>query len=56
MTNPKPTDNPFRVFRGGSWGNTNPAVVRAVFRYGHAPSIRPDNVGFRTTLTGRTPR
>jgi hypothetical protein len=42
------------VFRGGSWLNTNPAVVRAAYRGTSTPSSR--FVGFRISLAGRLPR
>lgn len=48
-------DNPFRVFRGGSWFSTDPAVVRAACRYAYAPSVRISHVGFRCALRSRAP-
>jgi formylglycine-generating enzyme required for sulfatase activity len=56
VSNPKPTDNPSRVFRGGSWTNAHPVRVLAIYRNGYPPTYRDGLVGFRTTLAGRTPR
>ena len=50
---PSLTDTLRRVFRGGSWGNTTAAVVRAAFRDGNAPLIRSNIIlGFRTVQSG----
>jgi formylglycine-generating enzyme required for sulfatase activity len=35
-----------RVFRGGGW-NYDGIGCRAAVRYGHAPSHRSDDIGFR---------
>jgi formylglycine-generating enzyme required for sulfatase activity len=56
MTKLKTTDKLPRAVRGGGWGNTNPAEVRAACRGSDSPSDRYYVVGFRTTLSGRLPR
>ncbi len=56
MTKPKTNDNLFRVLRGGCWVGNYPAAVRAHPGNTNTPSYRGRYVGFRTTLTGRTPR
>jgi formylglycine-generating enzyme required for sulfatase activity len=55
MTQPTNDKLP-RVIRGGSWGHTVPAVVRAANRVTNTPSSRSNIVGFRTALAGRLPR
>ncbi len=41
-----------RVLRGASWGNLDPVYLLSSYRYGSAPDIRYDNVGFRCVLVG----
>ena len=53
-TKPKPDKLP-RVIRGGGWGGSNPAEVRAAFRSAITPSSRYNIVGFRCALRGRGP-
>jgi len=36
-----------RVFRGGSWSNTDPALLLSAYRYENSPALRASNVGFR---------
>ena len=52
MTRTKPTDNIFRVFRGGAWNSDDAARVRAAFRYGYTPSLRHNYIGFRCAQRG----
>jgi formylglycine-generating enzyme required for sulfatase activity len=40
-----------RVVRGGSWRNGGADNLRCAHRYGHAPSFRRDNYGFRCART-----
>ena len=37
----------YRVYRGGGWGNANPASLRASLRYWGSPSRRYGGLGFR---------
>ena len=37
----------FRVYRGGSWADDQPAVVRAASRHQAAPTKRGEFLGFR---------
>ena len=53
--NPTPSKQ-LSVLRGGGWNGYQPVAVSAADRYWLTRSIRLPNVGFRTTLTGRTPR
>jgi formylglycine-generating enzyme required for sulfatase activity len=57
MTQPtaKP-DNHLRGIRGGTWIDGDASEVRSSARYDNAPARRYGYVGFRTALTGRTPR
>ena len=50
MTRTKPTDNIFRVFRGGGWGNG--ALVRAAYRNDSTPTNRGSSIGFRCAQRG----
>ena len=43
-----------RVYRGGSWGN-DARVSRTAHRYYHFPSIRGDQIGFRSVLSPGQP-
>lgn len=52
MTRTKPTDNIFRVRRGGSWDNSSATIVRAAFRYDCTPTFRLSNIGFRCAQRG----
>ncbi|MFN0054529.1 MAG: SUMF1/EgtB/PvdO family nonheme iron enzyme [Planctomycetales bacterium] len=46
-TDPRgPSGGSYRVYRGGSWGNT-PALLRSAFRDGDVPSCSDDDLGFR---------
>jgi formylglycine-generating enzyme required for sulfatase activity len=47
-----PTDPRYRVFRGGAWGYSVAAWVRAAARSSDAPSDRYGDFGFRTTQCG----
>ena len=54
MTGPsKPTmDDPFRVYRGGSWYGTTASDVRAAYRYDYTPTYRIISIGFRCAQRG----
>lgn len=58
MNTPKtPTDNLYRVLRGGSWYYATAANVRAAYRGVSAPSVCGNIVGFRCAQRGvRMPR
>jgi eukaryotic-like serine/threonine-protein kinase len=42
-----PTDEAFRVCRGGAWGSSDPSWVRVALRVRIAPTSRDNNLGFR---------
>ncbi len=46
-----PASGIYRVFRGGSWDNTNGEYFRCALRNGHTPSARDDNFGFRCVVS-----
>jgi formylglycine-generating enzyme required for sulfatase activity len=50
----KPADLP--VIHGGGWYSFEPSWVRAARRIWNGPAIRSSDIGFRTTLTVRSPR
>ena len=54
MTSPTklPTDNRYRVFRGGGWCFVDAAGVRSAHRYRVAHAVRNYYLGFRTTQSG----
>lgn len=53
VNNPKtPTDNLYRVYRGGTWLSSSASIVRAAYRNDDAPSYRLVNVGFRCAQRG----
>ena len=53
MTTPtKTTDDPRRVYRGGSWSNTTATNERAAYRVVDTPMVRLHVIGFRTAQTG----
>lgn len=52
----KPTDNFYRVLRGGCWLNDEPSGVRAACRNSYGPAYRISYLGFRTHLSVREPR
>ena len=52
MTRTKPTDNIFRVVRGGGWDDDDAAWVRAAYRYASAPAYRSYFLGFRCAQRG----
>ena len=54
MNNPKPDKLP-RVYRGGTWFDSDPAVVSAACRIVSTPSYRNFIIGFRCALRGREP-
>ena len=58
MNNPKtPTDNLYRVLRGGSWRSTSATCVRASYRDYCTPTVRSYYFGFRCAQRGvRMPR
>ena len=58
MNTPKPpTDNLYRVLRGGSWYGASAASVRAACRGDLSPSYRYYLIGFRCAQRGvRMPR
>ena len=47
-----PTDDLYRVYRGGSWIVTSATFVRAAFRVVNTPMYRDYYIGFRLTQTG----
>jgi len=40
----------FRVLRGASWLDSNPAILRSDCRFFEFPDLRNDNIGFRVVL------
>lgn len=52
-TPPKNDTTSCRVIRGGSWGSFVPSWVRAASRDTDDPAVRSNDIGFRTTLSGR---
>ena len=48
LTNPSgPKSGEYRVLRGGSWYDINPAHFCASYQYRNDPAFRRDNNGFR---------
>ena len=52
-TKPSYTTTSRRVVRGGGWGSFVPSWVRAASRDTDDPAVRSNDIGFRTTLSGR---
>ena len=47
-----PTDDRYRLYRGGSWDDSSAYDVRAVVPYGTTPTVRYLNLGFRCAQRG----